>query len=271
MSTKDLNWLVKEGRLRLTASPTLFRCEPIWSWAVDSLSDYNLLLTFEGRGEIRVDDAQHPLRRGVCFFLKPTSRIEAQQNPSYPLFLFLARFEILDTHREPVSPNQIDLPTHGILIQNTQHLQALAELIAARNGAHSGESSLTQDALDMLVRLLMEGANKNSGYFDARAYEALRAIENDLARKWTVKDLAKEAGTGPSTLARCFKTMMSEPPIHYVIRRRMEEARRQIQQSSLPIEEIAINLGYNDMGFFRELFQKRVGSSPEDLRSGRAF
>ncbi len=271
MAPKDLHWLLRHGKLRLTAAPTLYRCEPIWSWAVDSLADYALLLTLEGRGEIRIDDRAQPLRQGVCLFIKPTARIEAQQNPSYPLFLFIARFEILDTNEEAIPPDQLLAPPQGILIQNTRHLESLAELIASRGAAGREEDPLTQDAINMLLRLLVEGATRHAGSFDSRAYEALRAIENDLARKWTISALAREAGISPGSFARAFTLMMSEPPIHYVIRRRMEEAKRQIQQSSLPIDEIAINLGYNDLSFFRSLFKRRVGMSPEELRAGRAF
>lgn len=271
MAPKDLQWLIRHGRLQLTATPTLYRCEPIWSWTVDALPDYALLLTLEGRGVVNVNGKAQPLRQGVCLFLKPTARIEAEQNPSYPLFLFIARFEILDTSGQPLPPSQLAAPENGILIQNTRHMESLADLIASRSNNHGGEDPLTKDAINMLLRLLVEGATRNSGSFDSRAYEALRAIEADLARKWTISKLAKEAGLSPGAFARAFTRMMSEPPIHYVIRRRMEEAKRQIQQSSLPIEEIAINLGYNDFSFFRDLFRRRVGCAPEDFRAGRAF
>jgi len=153
----------------------------------------------------------------------------------------------------------------ALFIPNVRSLETLAELVFTR----SPTDILFYDAIKMLIRLILTEATHQSGNFDPRAHEALQAIENDLAHKWTIAELASEANMTSGSFTRSFKRMMNEPPIHYVIRRRMEEAKRQIQQSSLPIEEIAINLGYDDFTFFRQLFQTRLGQSPESLRVGR--
>lgn len=238
---------------------------------MDALPDYALILILDGRGHLRINDEDFALRQGLCFFLKPGSRIEAQQNPSYPLFLFLARFDILDTDGDTILPDTLSDAPRRVFIRSVRNLEALSELIVSRSSTLKYGDPLLTDALNMLVRLLVEEATHHAGDFNSNAYEALHAIENDLARKWTVQDLAKEAEMSASSFARAFRRMMNEPPIHYVIRRRMEEAKRQIQQSSLPIEEIAINLGYNDIAFFHELFQKRIGYLPESLRENREF
>lgn len=271
MALKDLQWLLRNGRIRLTATPTLYHCEPIWSWKVDSMPDYGLVLTLGGRGEIAIDGETQSLRAGVCLFIRPTSRIEAQQDPLYPLFLFVARFDIVGGSQAPIAASSLSLPANGIFIRNTKHIESLAEIIVGRSGEEMREDSLEQDAINMLFRLLVEDASKQNGYFDARAFEALQAIELDLARKWTVAELAIKADMPPRAFARSFARMMGEPPIQYLVRRRMDEARVQILQSSLPIEEIAINLGYDDLRFFRALFKSRAGATPESLRRGRAL
>ncbi|MDQ8203306.1 AraC family transcriptional regulator [Pelagicoccus sp. SDUM812003] len=271
MANRFLNRVLGKGRLVLNATPTLYHCEPIWSWQVDPLPDHALLLILGGRGEIHIDQGTHPLRQGVCFFIRPGAHVEAQQNPSYPLFLFIARFDLLDEHETQRPPDLSEEPADSLFIRNTRSLETLAEIIAGRSTNRPCDDPLTEDALNMLIRLLVEEASRHSGHFDARAYEALRAIENDLARKWTIKELAQEAELSPSSFARAFRNMMNEPPIQYLIRRRMEESKRQIQQSSLSIEEIAINLGYNDVSFFRELFTRRIGHSPESFRENRGF
>lgn len=271
MPTQDLQWIINHGRLRLTATPVLYHCEPIWSWRVDALPDYALLLILDGRGKLSVNQQTFSLRQGICFFLKPGTRIEAQQNPSYPLFLFLARFDILNTKGDNILPDTLSNSQRSVFIRNVRNLESLAEVVSSRGSTQKEKDPLLADALNMLVRLIVEEAAHHAGDFDSKAYEALHSIENDLARKWTVKDLAHEASMPARAFATAFRRMMNEPPIHYVIRRRMEEAKRQILQSSLPIDEIAINLGYDDVPFFRDLFRSRLGQSPESLRSGRAL
>ncbi len=269
MPSTDLNRLLRHGKLHLTATPTLHRYQPSWCWHAHSLDDYALLLTLDGRGALIVNERPNPLRRGVCLLLKPGSSVVALQNAAYPLFLFVARFQFLDTNGKPASPPQPEAPERSLLIQNTRHLESLADLIASRSAASGIDDLLTKDAVNMLLRLLVESATRHAGDFDPRAYEALRAIEADLARKWSVAKLAHEASLSPAAFSSAFSRMMNEPPIHYVVRRRMEEAKRQIQQSSLPIEEIAINLGYDDPSAFRSLFRRRLGCSPEEYRAGR--
>lgn len=271
MPELELKWILNHGKLRLSSSPVLYHCEPIWSWRVDSLSDFALLLILGGRGNITIETKPFELRKGICFLLKPGAEIEAQQNPSYPLFLFLARFEILDTEGNSIPPSQLDSVSKQVFIRNVRNLEALAELIVGCGNHSRKDESLLTDALNMLIRLIVEEAKRDAGAFNSQAYEALQAIENDLAHKWKVAELAKIAGHTPSKFARAFRRMMNEPPIQYVIRRRMDEAKRQIQQSSLSIDEIAINLGYNDLSLFRELFRKRTGLFPESIRENRGF
>lgn len=267
MPHHDLQWILEHGKLRLTTPPVLYHCEPIWSWNVDSLPEHALLLTLEGRGQLTVNGAASDLRQGICYFLKPGSKVAAQQNPSYPLFLFLARFDILDTNGKLAALPPGERPFHSVFIRKVRSLETLAELVVS----HRTNDPLFQDAINMLIRLLVEEAARHAGDFDSNAYEALHAIENDLARKWTVAALAREAQMPRGAFARSFRRMMNEPPIHYVIRRRMEEAKRQIQQSSLSIEEIAINLGYSDLSYFRKLFLERIGYPVESIRENREF
>ncbi len=267
MPLKDLKWTLSHGKIRLTVPPLLYHCEPTWSWSSEVLPDHALLVVFDGRGLLEVDGKTSELRQGICYFLKPGTKVEARQNPSYPLFIFLARFDILDTPTPTSSSKKYAKESSSVFIRKVRNLEALAEVVVARNP----EDLLSRDAISMLIRLIVEEARNHSGDFDSRAYEALYAIENDLARKWTVASLAEEAGMPSGPFARSFRRMMNEPPIHYVIRRRMEEAKRQIQQSALPIEEIAINLGYTDLGFFRSIFRKHHGCAAESLRENRGF
>lgn len=269
MALNDLQRLLHDEKICLASTPSLYRCEAKWAWSEKAIQRTTLLLILGGRGEILIDNEAHSLRPGVCFFLSPGTRVAATHEKRYPLFLFTAQFELVDKATGLPIEAEKDLPRDGLFIRDTRQIESLAELIASRNRAGKAPDPLTEDAINMMLRLLLEAASKQRGRFNDRAYEALQAIELDLARKWTVAALAKEAGLSPTAFANVFTGMMNEPPIQYLVRRRMEEAKRQIQQSNLPIEEIAINLGYNDPRHFRVLFERYVGCPPADLRKGR--
>lgn len=47
---------------------------------------------------------------------------------------------------------------------------------------------------------------------------------------------------------------------------RIERAKRLLEQSGLPVEQIASDVGYSDTSFFRRLFRRRVGLTPGNYR-----
>ena len=48
-------------------------------------------------------------------------------------------------------------------------------------------------------------------------------------------------------------------PLHYVHALRLEEAKQILETEDLPIEAVALEVGYQDNGFFGRLFRRRVG------------
>ncbi|MED5509581.1 MAG: helix-turn-helix domain-containing protein, partial [Pseudomonadota bacterium] len=47
---------------------------------------------------------------------------------------------------------------------------------------------------------------------------------------------------------------------------RIEAAKRQLEQTQLPVDEISFDIGYEDASFFRRLFKRRTGLSPSQYR-----
>lgn len=265
MRSAELKRLLSRGQIVLNATPLLCQCEPDWKWSPGALDDYVLVVVFGGRGQVKIDECAFCLRRGLCIFITPAKEISAEQNPQYPLFLFIARLKILDTSSDSVE-SEFNSALQQVFIRNLRPLEALAEVISNRSGPAGQSDGLSNDALTMLLRLVVEEASNNSGSFDSRVYEAFRAIEDDLARRWTVADLSLEAQLSKKDFTKSFRSMMNETPIQYVSRRRLEEARRQILQSNLPIPEIAINLGFNQVASFEKSFRNFYSCSPQSIR-----
>jgi len=68
------------------------------------------------------------------------------------------------------------------------------------------------------------------------------------------------------TLKRRFKAATGESLIERIQYLRIEDAKRQLEQCGLPIDEIAAATGYEDAGFFRRLFKRLTGLSPSQYR-----
>ncbi len=68
------------------------------------------------------------------------------------------------------------------------------------------------------------------------------------------------------TLKRRFKAATGVAILDYVQNLRLEEAKRLLESSDEPVEEIAAATGYEDASFFRRLFKRRTGISPGRYR-----
>lgn len=68
------------------------------------------------------------------------------------------------------------------------------------------------------------------------------------------------------TLKRRFKQATGVAIMDYVQNLRLENAKRLLESSDDPVDEIAFAIGYEDASFFRRLFRRRVGVSPGRYR-----
>jgi transcriptional regulator GlxA family with amidase domain len=68
------------------------------------------------------------------------------------------------------------------------------------------------------------------------------------------------------TLKRRFKAATGSPLIDYLQNVRVEEAKRLLENTERPIEDISERVGYSDASFFRRLFKRLTGLTPGHYR-----
>lgn len=74
------------------------------------------------------------------------------------------------------------------------------------------------------------------------------------------------SGIAERTLKRRFKTATGGSLIDYLQKLRIEEAKRLLESSGLPVDEISAQVGYADTSFFRRLFKRMTGLNPRQYR-----
>lgn len=81
-----------------------------------------------------------------------------------------------------------------------------------------------------------------------------------------VTEAVKRSGLTERTFKRRFKLATGMSPIEYVLTLRIEEAKQMLETSTLPVEAIANEVGYQDASFFGRKFNKMVGITPAQYR-----
>lgn len=100
------------------------------------------------------------------------------------------------------------------------------------------------------------------GLADPRIAPALRAMHANIARGWTVPDLAKIAALSRSAFFDRFTRTVSLSPMEYLLAWRMAVARDLLRRHELAIGEVAERIGYASASTFSTAFTRHVGQPP---------
>jgi AraC-like DNA-binding protein len=91
-------------------------------------------------------------------------------------------------------------------------------------------------------------------------------IKAHLAQELSLAQLAAVGQTSPAHFARLFKHATGLAPHQYVIACRMEQAKRLLAETNLPLSEIALQVGCTDHSHFSALFRAHVALTPTAYR-----
>ncbi|GGZ11278.1 GlxA family transcriptional regulator [Novosphingobium colocasiae] len=78
--------------------------------------------------------------------------------------------------------------------------------------------------------------------------------------------IAARFNVSSRTLSRRFERSTGTTPASFIRDARMEAARSMLQRTNFSVEQIAHLVGYRDIGFFRSLFRRSFGQSPQAFR-----
>lgn len=96
--------------------------------------------------------------------------------------------------------------------------------------------------------------------------KTLTYIKENYKEKIYIRDLAKEVCMNEQYFCRFFKKAIGRSPIEYVNEYRIKQAIRLLEETDLPITEICLECGYNNLGNFLREFRKYTDTTPLQYR-----
>lgn len=91
----------------------------------------------------------------------------------------------------------------------------------------------------------------------------LELIESSYAQELTLEALSKAAGMSPKYFCRFFHEMTHRTPIDYLNHYRIECASHLLQNTDLPLFDVADAVGFHDLSYFIKTFKKYKGITPK--------
>lgn len=91
--------------------------------------------------------------------------------------------------------------------------------------------------------------------------------ENFHSESLTLNEVAGFANVSANYFSAIFSKEMEETFVEYLTRKRMDKAKKLLQETSLHTSEIAMQVGYKDAHYFSFVFKKTQGMTPRDYRA----
>lgn len=104
------------------------------------------------------------------------------------------------------------------------------------------------------------------GHGDAIVAEAQEWLRTHFSVASPVTEMVERSGLRERTFKRRFTRSTGFTPIAYVQHVRVEEAKRRLERTSEPVDDISYAVGYEDPASFRRLFKRVTGVTPGAYR-----
>lgn len=230
-------------------------------------NDYYLSFHQSGPMVFGTKDNNHQIREGTVFIYKPFE--EQYYGPVSPV---------------PICHYWVHFTGYGV-----EDLFKKAE-IGEKNIFHMGNSkeitSIFHQIIDefrvrdtlylhytsvLLQQLIYLIAKRNQYFrqFTSKEFsikETIEFLHHNSDHKISLGGLANMAGYSISRYCHIFKDVTGLSPQQYIIRLKLEKAKRLMVDSDLSIQQVAMEAGFNDQLYFSRLFKKNEGMSPMNFR-----
>lgn len=91
-------------------------------------------------------------------------------------------------------------------------------------------------------------------------------LDGHASVAFPVREMVARSGLSERSFSRRFHTATGHAPLDYVQHLRIEQAKRRLERTDDPIEQVAWAVGYEDPSAFRRLFGRIAGISPGHYR-----
>ncbi len=250
------------------------------------VKDCRLFYILSGRGEIFIEDRRHILTEGALLFCRENSVYDIVSEEGLALIVF--NFDLTQKNANltdamppvPVEKATIDLKRENEKVRDCDFINSHIYIKNGKNYSDAINDIVTEFKLKKL-------------YFREKAGGILKGILIDIVRGRTLptdnsisavssiinyintnfkqdiknEQLAKMVGYHEYHLNRLFLRHTGQSIHQYILTRRLNEAKKLLLGTDLPLTEISERCGFNSSSHFSTYFKRMIGLSPNQYRA----
>lgn len=248
------------------------QCKPGHTYGYTARPEYHLHFILDGKGYFEINGKRHTLTRGQLFVIPPNvSSYVYQADQEKPWYYAWIAFNGTQADRLMAKAGFDE--THVIRDANIppeEFTELIYEMLKASQLTIANE--LDRAGYLYLIMALLIESNKPAPAIDQHSVDnyikhALQYIQFNYNRNINVQDIVNYVGINRSYFSYIFSQKMNASPKEYLQQFRIEKAKTLLSDTSAPIAEIALKVGYKDPFIFSKNFKKTEGISPREYRS----
>jgi AraC-like DNA-binding protein len=155
-------------------------------------------------------------------------------------------------------------------VRGVERLPVLVRLVADEaSESRSGRDLVLRRLVEvLLIEALRSTVGEDTppglprGLADARLAPAIRQMHGQLARSWTVAQLAKTAALSRSAFFERFTRTVGLAPMEYLLAWRMAVAKDLLRRHDMSVADVARRVGYGSASIFSKAFTRHTGQPP---------
>ncbi len=166
-------------------------------------------------------------------------------------------------------------------------IRRLSDALAATEAAHDRHSAICADALRLAILTRQFSGQGDFGQSATapaagaaedltgrnvrslqkwRLKRVLQYVDDHLAAKITLQNLAMVAGLSRMHFAAQFRAAVGMRPHEYLLKRRIERAEELLKQAEVSLVDIALTVGFQTQAHFTTVFKRFAGDTPYQWR-----
>lgn len=243
-------------------------------WPMDALPGYELACVLEGSLWLWLDEQCLCAGPGDVFVVPPRTRHREETPPdSFTEAIYLGAVLRSTSGRERLFP----LPLAALVHVGRGHVveQRLRQIVTELQADQPGCSPIVDGAvLEIFYHLarasagdeVRAGRRREEVTSPGFATEAQDYLNRRYAEPLTIDEVARHFHFSRQYFTKLFRRLVGQSPHAYLTEVRLREARVLLEQTTLPIHEIAARVGFADPYYFTRTFRQHLGLTPTQYR-----
>ncbi|HAS1787206.1 TPA: helix-turn-helix domain-containing protein [Enterobacter cloacae] len=227
------------------------------------LTSWEIIFVEKGTLTIQEENTQFQVNAGESLLLWPQRRHVGVEDFPEDLKFYWLHFEV--DERFPALPNAAPLAIEQHCnVRDPDYVIALfRQFLSEQEKLHRSQ------ALEMMLLLILQQISLSPGYEDnaddagaAMAWKARQLIRTQFHLPMSTSQLAKALHCNADYLGRVFRRTFHLTLTEAIHRQRVRAAEKLLLNDAASLTEVAARCGFNDVGYFRQIFSKHTGLTP---------